>query len=116
MAKGIKIEIKGLKELNRKLNKLAKQAPRIVARELFRFAEEKIANRSRKEFVPVMTGALKTSIITQLPVVMGSKVSVIVGAGSSAVKYALSVHENPRAGKTGGVSPQGKRYSPFLIV
>lgn len=31
--------------------------------------------------------------------------------GFSAV-YAWSVHENPRAGKTGGVSPSGKRYKP----
>jgi len=30
--------------------------------------------------------------------------------GYSAV-YALRVHENPRAGKTGGVSPSGKRYT-----
>jgi len=31
--------------------------------------------------------------------------------GFSAV-YALSVHENPRSGKTGGVSPKGRPYKP----
>jgi hypothetical protein len=33
--------------------------------------------------------------------------------GYSAV-YALSVHENPRSGQTGGVSPSGKRYTSGL--
>lgn len=26
------------------------------------------------------------------------------------IKYAMYVHENPRAGKTGGVSPKGRKY------
>jgi len=34
-----------------------------------------------------------------------------VAVGYSAF-YAPFVHENPRAGKTGGVSPSGKRYKP----
>ena len=33
--------------------------------------------------------------------------------GYSAV-YALKVHENPRAGKTGGVSPRGQKYGSGL--
>lgn len=34
-----------------------------------------------------------------------SDVSVILGYGGAAAPYALAVHENPRAGKTGGLGP-----------
>lgn len=37
-----------------------------------------------------------------------------VAVGYAAI-YAARVHENPRAGKTGGVSPSGRKYLPPLL-
>ena len=34
----------------------------------------------------------------------------VVGYGGASAPYALSVHENPRSGHTGGVSPSGRKY------
>ena len=44
------------------------------------------------------------------------EVSAVLGFGGPATPYALAVHENPRAGKTGGVSPSGKRYKHWAEV
>ena len=43
-------------------------------------------------------------------------VAVTVGYGGSAAPYALAVHENPRSGKTGGLSPSGKPYKHWAGV
>jgi hypothetical protein len=60
--------------------------------------------------VPRATGNLANSAYVK-PMGMGSVAGdPVVEIGYSAV-YALSVHENPRAGKTRGVSPQGKKYT-----
>lgn len=112
MARRVQIKIEGLEELNATLRRLAKAAPQLVAEHLYRWAEEQIANEARRRYVPVVTGALRASIITQPPVVIGTKVGMIVGAGGPAAPYALSVHENPRSGKTRGISPQGHKYYP----
>ena len=36
--------------------------------------------------------------------------TITMGYGGPAAPYAIAVHENPRAGKTGGLSPSGKPY------
>jgi hypothetical protein len=108
--KYFKLHIKGMNELRASLRKIANEARYRVARPLYQFAETKIANRARAEFVPVVTGALRSSIITQVPVISGQRISVTVGAGGPAAPYALSVHENPRSGITQGESPSGKKY------
>ena len=41
---------------------------------------------------------------------------VVVGYGGAAAPYALTVHENPRSGKTGGVSPSGRAYKHWASV
>ena len=41
---------------------------------------------------------------------------VVVGYGGAASPYALAVHENPRSGVTGGVSPSGKKYQHWAAV
>jgi hypothetical protein len=33
-----------------------------------------------------------------------------MGYGGPSAPYALAVHENPRAGQTGGISPKGQPY------
>lgn len=39
-----------------------------------------------------------------------------VGYGGAASPYALTVHENPRSGKTGGVGPSGQKYTHWAAV
>jgi len=113
MAKNsIKIDIKGIKEMKRLLRRAGKQMPMVLGGALFRFAEEQIASPAKNTYVPVVTGALKSSINTQLPVKLGRDIVVKIVAGGAAAPYALAVHENPRSGKTGGLSPSGKKYGP----
>ena len=50
------------------------------------------------------------------PEVSGTKVTVAMGYGDAAVAYAAAVHENARAGKTGGTSPSGRRYKHWAAV
>lgn len=71
---------------------------------------EKVMGRAKKEFVPVVTGTLRNSGHVQKPEISGNKIEVVLGFGGPAAAYALAVHENPRAGKTHGVSPSGKPY------
>jgi hypothetical protein len=44
------------------------------------------------------------------------QVTAVVGYGGPAAPYALKVHENPRSGKTGGISPRGKKYRSWATV
>jgi hypothetical protein len=39
-----------------------------------------------------------------------------MGFGGAAEKYALKVHENPRAGQTGGWGPQGPTEIAFRVI
>lgn len=62
----------------------------------------KTAGTERTRFV--------SAVMKSASEIAGSKTPlVIVGFTAS---YAAFVHENPRAGKTGGVSPSGKSYVP----
>lgn len=76
---------------------------------------EWIMDKSR-DLVPVDTGALRASAFVELPVVEGLKVTVTFGYGGVSAGYALMVHENPRSGKTGGVSPTGEKYKSWAKV
>ena len=40
----------------------------------------------------------------------------ITGTVGYSAPYAAAIHENPRAGKTGGVSPSGRRYKKWAKV
>ena len=60
---------------------------------------------------PVVTGALKNSAYVK-PFGTQKKPGALVGYSSV---YALSVHENPRAGATEGFSPSGKPYRAPLL-
>lgn len=108
--KDLAYEISGMEELRDLLRLAGQQAPKLMAGPLFRFAQSEIMRKSKDSYVPVVTAALKNSIQTYGPYLESDAVEVIVGAGNSAVKYAVSVHENPRSGKTGGVSPSGRKY------
>lgn len=64
----------------------------------------------RKGIVEKRTAELTQALMESRQRV-ASKDRIIVEIGFSAV-YATVTHENPRAGKTGGVSPSGRLYPP----
>ena len=67
---------------------------------------------ANRPLLPVVTGALRASALVYPPEIEGTTITVVFGYGGQAMPYAAAVHENPRAGKTGGVSPTGRRYKP----
>lgn len=69
-----------------------------------------------KDLAPVDTGNLRASGFVELPDVSGAVVNVKLGYGGFSAAYALMVHENPRAGKTGGLSPSGRKYKTWAKV
>ena len=71
-----------------------------------RMEQLNLFNASQAE-VPVDKGPLAESGQTPLPRIRGTLIEAVV---EYTAPYALSVHENPRSGRTGGVSPQGRRY------
>ncbi len=73
-------------------NELINEADKLVPRDT--------ANLAQSKFVTIGTG----------------EPEVIVGYGGAAAPYAVVVHENPRSGITGGVSPQGKPYKHWAAV
>lgn len=75
-----------------------------------------IMRDSQTNYCPVDTGNLKNSGHVEFPKIDGTNVSVRMGYGGAAAPYAAIVHENPRAGKTGGVSPSGRKYKHWARV
>lgn len=108
--KALSFKVAGVKEALRAFEDLGPRATKGAAMMLKNFADTQIVKPAKEEYVPVDTGNLKASIHAEAPVVTDTTVSITVAAGGPAAPYALNVHENPRAGQTGGVSPQGKKY------
>jgi hypothetical protein len=67
------------------------------------------------ELVPRDTGTLAASQ-TVTSEIEDEVVTATVAYGGAASAYALSVHENPRSGQTGGVSPSGQKYKHWATV
>ena len=109
MAKKITRTI-GLEKLLKQLNATPNLAITASKSALFEEATEIMAES--KKLVPTVTSALKNSGFVELPAIAATKIVIEMGYGGPAAPYALAVHENPRAGKTGGVSPSGKPYPP----
>lgn len=80
---------------------------------LYMHAEDVMAE-SQERLVPVRDGGLKSSGYVKPPA-LGGKSLVEVKLGYSA-PYARRTHENPRAGKTGGTSPSGRKYKKWAKV
>lgn len=91
------------------VEKALANAPLAIAQALYQQANEIMAN-SVTHYVPKDTGTLADSQRVEPPVMSDREVSVSFGFGGPSAPYALYVHENPRAGKTQGLSPQGKKY------
>ena len=127
MAKATKVE--GMDRLQRNLAKLGRRAPRAIEKGLFETAQE--ISGAAQELVPVDTGTLRETAyaVTNSLRDLGPKaepaerprkdkriIEAIIGFGGPAARYALAVHENPRAGKTGGISPGGSVRRFFSTV
>ena len=67
--------------------------------------------------VPIDTGQLRQSGMAHQPVIQDRRrVTAQITYGDNNTRYALSVHENPRSGQTGGRSPRGRRYRTWARV
>lgn len=116
MAGGITVGLAGIKELETSLDALdSDEFLDVIARELHRSGED-VMGDSKENYVPVMDGALRNSGHVSEPERIPDGVRVEIGFGGPAASYALAVHENPRAGKTGGVSPSGQKYRKWAKV
>jgi hypothetical protein len=110
MPKELSFNIQGLDKVAKILAGAGDRTPEAFATVLKNFADTQIVAPAKEKYVPVATGNLRSSIRSEGPTIEGSKITVSVVAGGPAAPYALKVHENPRAGKTGGVSPSGRPY------
>lgn len=98
------MDIEGDKEMIAALEKLKVKSIDAAKSALFSEASNIIAD-SKENYVPVDTGNLKKSAHVKKPKWFGKTISIVFGYGGLAAQYAAAVHENPRAGKTGGRSP-----------
>jgi hypothetical protein len=90
--------------------------PMAIDRGLFKWGERTMGRIKGSPDVPVMDGQLRSTGVV-LPVERnGTLHTLTLGFGGPAAPYAVKTHENPRAGKTGGISPQGRRYKKWAKV
>lgn len=114
MPKEFTIALDGHLDVMRRLQALGDGALRASAEALYQEGTD-LLNDS-KRLCPVDTGTLIGSGFVQPPDLSGHVAEVVVGYGGAAAPYALAVHENPRSGKTGGVSPSGQKYKTWATV
>lgn len=89
----VKFTISGLDEARKKLSALAKNYPKKLKTGLVTWGEI-VMTRSKEEFVPIDTGALKNSgMVTPAP----DRIAITLSYGGAASAYAVPVHENPHA-------------------
>ena len=112
-SKTFTMTVTGTEQVLATLKSLGEQATPAMLKALRTEAEELLAES--QALVPVMDGTLKGSG-TVVEDLKANVPTLIVGYGGSAVPYALSVHENPRSGKTGGVGPRGQKYKKWAHV
>jgi hypothetical protein len=108
MAKAIQVKVEGLEKTAIKMQKQKDKVISGVGAALFVEGEKIMA--ASKPLVPVVTGTLRASGHVQPPQKELGTVFVELGYGGASADYAAKVHENPRAGKTRGVSPRGIPY------
>lgn len=107
--------IHGLERLASRLQGMSGKVGHAIGAALTGEAEDIMA--ASKERVPVDFGTLRASGHVQAPKMGGfSTIEITLGYGGPAAPYALAVHENPRAGNTGGVAPDGRPYKHWAKV
>jgi hypothetical protein len=105
--------VTGTQEVQKVLAQLGQRATPAMREALRTEAQELLAES--QALVPVMDGTLKGSG-TVTEDLKANSPTLIVGYGGPAAPYALSVHENPRSGQTGGLSPSGKQYKKWAHI
>ena len=88
----IAITITGIEALAAKFRALGASLPAAAGKALVQEGERIMTDAKRR--TPVDTGALRASGQTAWPDVAAASVSVTLGFGNTAVKYAVYVHEN----------------------
>ncbi len=106
MANPLRIKWFGVDELQDTLGDAAQEVLFNAGRALF-IEGQKIMTKSKRTFVPVKSGTLKSSGFVEKPERSRHGVTVTLGYGGAAKSYALIVHEDrrgvvPRAGGQGG--------------
>lgn len=86
------VELKGVRELIRRLDSTPAAVRDACGKGLYRFGE-KIMSESKDRYVPVDTGTLKRSGRVDRPEISGDNVSVKLSYGGAAQAYALVQHE-----------------------
>jgi len=108
------MKIKGTEELKRLLKQLGGKARAELGKALY--TEGQLIRTDSMRQCPVDTGTLRGTAYIEQPKYTAKSIIVEIGYGGPAAPYAVYVHENPRAGKTGGKSPSGKRYKTWAKV
>lgn len=107
----------GLDGLIQRLRRIETDLVPALAAAVYQRAQ-RVMTASRPE-VPVRNrwgGTLRASGMVLPPEITGAQIAVTFGYGGAAARYAAAVHENPRAGHTGGVSPSGHKYTAWSEV
>jgi len=84
--------VRGADAIAARLARLARALPQAVAAALFE--EAQIEMTEARERTPVDTGALRASGMVHQPSIDGGDISVALTFGSTAVGYAVQVHED----------------------
>ena len=93
MADRIKLDVRGIPPISRKLRFLGPiKVVRAVEQSLFQSGQE-IITRSKSEFVPILSGALRSTLDALKPETSGGVTTVNLVAGGPAAPYAVFVHE-----------------------
>lgn len=90
--------------------------PSGITRGLTKWGEETMGEIKGAPDVPVMDGQLRGSGVVLPVTASGTTHTLTLGFGGPAAPHAARTHENPRAGKTGGVSPSGRKYKKWAKV
>ena len=108
------VTITGMDEVLKNLAAFGQNTRDAAAQALYEEARS-IENVSLAQYAPVDQGGLRSehAFVDESAKIEGGKVSITFGYTGP---YAASVHENPRAGKTGGVSPSGQKYQHWATV
>jgi hypothetical protein len=108
------ITISGMDEVLKNLRAYGQNTREAAGQALYEEAST-IKAASQARYVPVDWGELRRdhAFIDESAKIEGDRVSITFGYSGP---YAASVHENPRAGKTGGVSPSGRKYAHWASV
>lgn len=111
----VDVRLKGMDTLLRRMRRKGVKVERALGQFVTQEAES-VMTLAKEKFVPVDLGTLRSSGFVSPPMRVGHTVGVKLGFGGPAAPYALMVHENPRAGKTQGISPSGKPYKTWSSV